>query len=252
LRGWLGCLGHWVASVVQVASVDWGEHAIHATEAAQATWATYMELTQLGAKPYAAEGAPDALFVFAHGAGAGQHHPFMAGVSRALAARGIDVVTFDFPYKRLQKAAPDRPPVLESAFREAVDAARRWSRATRLFIGGKSMGGRIATHLAAQGLESLSGVVCFGYPLHPPGKPDQLRVAHLPSIMVPMLIIQGERDAFGTPAELKPHLDAINAGVRLHVIARGDHSLTVRGRTAADTQSELAEIAAGFISGSSA
>lgn len=206
-----------------------------------------MELTQLGARPYPAEGAPRALFVFAHGAGAGQHHPFMAGVSKALAARGIDVVTFDFPYKRLQKSAPDRPPILEQAFREAVGAAQRWSQADRLFIGGKSMGGRIATHLAAQGLESLSGVVCFGYPLHPPGKPEQLRVAHLPAITVPMLVIQGERDAFGTPAELRPHLESIKADVGLHVIKRGDHSLSARGKSPSDTYAELADIAAAFI-----
>jgi predicted alpha/beta-hydrolase family hydrolase len=206
-----------------------------------------MELTQLGARAYPADGTPRALFVFAHGAGAGQHHPFMAGVAKAIAARSVDVVTFDFPYKRLQKAAPDRPPVLEQAFREAVDAARRWSKAPKLFIGGKSMGGRIATHLASQGLESLSGVVCFGYPLHPPGKPEQLRVAHLPSITVPVLVIQGERDTFGTPDELRPHLDAVQAKVTLHAIARGDHSLAVRGKSPAETQSELADIAAAFI-----
>ena len=206
-----------------------------------------MELTQLGARTYPAEGTPRALFVFAHGAGAGQHHPFMAGVSKALAARGIDVVTFDFPYKRLQKSAPDRPPVLEQAFREVVEAARRWSQAPRLFIGGKSMGGRIATHLAAQGLESLSGVVCFGYPLHPPGKSQQLRIAHLPAITAPVLIIQGERDTFGTPDELRPHLEAMTAEVRLHVIPRGDHSLTVRSRPAAETLREFADIAAAFI-----
>jgi predicted alpha/beta-hydrolase family hydrolase len=206
-----------------------------------------MELTQLGAHTYPAEDAVRALFVFAHGAGAGQHHPFMAGVSKALAARGIDVVTFDFPYKRLQKSAPDRPPVLEQSFREVVAVARRWSQADRLFIGGKSMGGRIATHLAAQGLESLSGVVCLGYPLHPPGKPQQLRVAHLPSIAVPVLVIQGERDTFGTPDELRPHLESMKAEVHLHVIPRGDHSLTVRSRPAAETYIELAEIAASFI-----
>jgi predicted alpha/beta-hydrolase family hydrolase len=116
-----------------------------------------------------------------------------------------------------------------------------------VFIGGKSMGGRIATHLAAQGLESLSGVICFGYPLHPPGKPDQLRIAHLPSIAVPVLVIQGERDAFGTPDELRPHLDAMKAKVHLHVIPRGDHSLSVRGRAPAATYAELADIAATFI-----
>jgi uncharacterized protein len=206
-----------------------------------------MELTQIGAQTYPAQGTPRAVFVFAHGAGAGQHHPFMAGVSRGLAARGIDVVTFDFPYKRLQKSAPDRPPVLEQSFRDAIAAARKWSKADSLFIGGKSMGGRIATHLAAQGVDGLSGVVCFGYPLHPPGKLRQLRIEHLPSITVPVLVIQGERDAFGTPAELRPHLEAMKADVRLHVIPKGDHSLSVRGRTPAETQFELAEIAAAFI-----
>jgi predicted alpha/beta-hydrolase family hydrolase len=206
-----------------------------------------MELKEIGATGYKAEGTPAAVFVFAHGAGAGQHHPFMAGVARAIAAHGIDVVTFDFPYKRLQRSAPDRPPALEQAFREAVEAARGWSQAGRLFIGGKSMGGRIATHLAAQGLESLSGVLCFGYPLHPPGKPGQLRVAHLPAITAPLLIIQGERDAFGTPAEIRPHLDAMKADVRLHVIERADHSLAVRGRAPAETYAELASLAAAFI-----
>ena len=206
-----------------------------------------MDLKQIGATGYSAVGAPSALFVFAHGAGAGQHHPFMAGVARAIAAHGIDVVTFDFPYKRLQKSAPDRPPVLEQSFREAVDAAGRWSRASRLFIGGKSMGGRIATHLAGQNLEGLAGVVCFGYPLHPPGKPDQLRVAHLASIAAPLLVIQGERDAFGTPEELRPHLDAMKAEVRLHVVDRADHSLAVRGRAPAETYAALATVAADFI-----
>jgi hypothetical protein len=206
-----------------------------------------MELKEVGATGYTAKGAARAVLVLAHGAGAGQHHPFMAGLAQAIAAHGIDVVTFDFPYKRLQRSAPDRPPALEQAFREAVDAARGWSQAGRFFIGGKSMGGRIATHLAAQGLESLSGVVCFGYPLHPPGKPDQLRVAHLPAITTPLLIIQGERDGFGTPAEIRPYLDAMKADVRLHVVEQADHSLAVRGRAPAETYATLASVAAAFI-----
>ena len=205
-----------------------------------------MELIDIGAVTYLAED-PNALFVFAHGAGAGQGHPFMTGVARALAARGIDVVTFEFPYMRNRKAAPDRPPVLEQAFRDAVAAARQWSRARRLFIGGKSMGGRIATHLAAQALDSLSGVVCFGYPLHPPGKPEQLRVAHLPAIAVPVLIVQGERDAFGTPEELQPHISEMTAPVTLHVVERGDHSLAARGRKPAETHMHAADVAAGWI-----
>jgi predicted alpha/beta-hydrolase family hydrolase len=207
-----------------------------------------VELTEIGATTYAAD-APTALFVFAHGAGAGQRHPFMVGVARALAERGVDVVTFDFPYMRQdrRRGAPDRPPVLEQAFREAIDGARAWSRARRLFIGGKSMGGRIATHLAAQGADDLSGVICLGYPLHPPGKPQQLRVAHLPSVAAPVLIVQGERDAFGTPSELQPHLATMKAPVAVHVVERGDHSLSVRGRPPTGSYAEISDVAARWI-----
>lgn len=181
---------------------------------------------------YTAEAGPIALCVLAHGAGAGQSHPFMVSTARELAARGIDVATFDFPYVAQGRHVPDRAPVLEQAFREAISAARQWSRAGRLVIGGKSMGGRIATHLGAQGVDGLAGIVALGYPLHPPGKPEQPRSAHLPSIAVPVLIVQGERDPFGTPAELEPVLQTMAAPVALHVVAAGDHSLAVRRRTA--------------------
>jgi hypothetical protein len=183
---------------------------------------------------YPATGDPAALLVLAHGAGAGQKHPFMAAVARELSARGVDVATFDFPYIAAGRSAPDRAPVLEQAFRDAIDAGRQWSGAGRLFIGGKSMGGRIATHLGAQGVDRLSGIVALGYPLHPPGKPDQLRAAHLPSIGVPMLIVQGERDTFGTPAELEPVVATMRATVTLHIVAGGDHSLAVRRRTSGE------------------
>lgn len=172
------------------------------------------------------------LFVLAHGAGAGQTHPFMSTTARELAARGIDVATFDFPYMAQRRGAPDRPPALERAFRDAIVAAREWSHVGRLVIGGKSMGGRIATHLGAQGVDGLAGIVALGYPLHPPGNPDRPRTAHLPSIRVPVLIVQGERDTFGTPAELEPVIESMPAPVTLHVIAGGDHSLAVRRRTA--------------------
>ena len=182
--------------------------------------------------------------VLAHGAGAGERHPFMVTMARGLAERGIDVVTFDFPYMREKRRVPDKAPLLEAAFREAIaEALERSAKAlrhdaSRLFIGGKSMGGRMATHLAAQGLEKLRGVVALGYPLHPPGKPEQLRVAHLPSIQVPVLIVQGERDAFGTPEELKPVIREMTAPVTLHVVAQGDHSLVV-SRSAGVPQKEV-------------
>ena len=189
-----------------------------------------MDLTDLGAVGYRAEGATRALIVLGHGAGAGQRHPFMTAVAGGFAARGIDAVTFDFPYMRERRHVPDRAPVLEKAFLEAVDAARRWSRADRMFIGGKSMGGRMATHLGAAGVDRLRGIIVFGYPLHPPGKPERLRVDHLPSVKVPVLVVQGERDTFGTPAELAPVLDTMPAGAEMLPIPGGDHSLTVRGR----------------------
>jgi predicted alpha/beta-hydrolase family hydrolase len=192
---------------------------------------------------YPAENS-QALLVLAHGAGAGERHPFMVAMARGLAERRVDVVTFEFPYMREKRKVPDKAPVLEAAFREAVREALQGSHARlrqghgeavhhKLFIGGKSMGGRMATHLAAQGLDGLSGVVVFGYPLHPPGKPNQLRVEHLPNIRVPMLVVQGARDAFGTESEIRPVFESLPAAVALHVVADGDHSLAVpkSGRT---------------------
>src|SRR5688572_13868280 len=170
-----------------------------------------MELTDVGAIGYRAEGTADALLVLAHGAGAGQQHPFMTSLAKGFIARGVDVVTFDFPYVRERRKVPDRAPVLEKAFHQVVSAARHWSAAGRFFIGGKSMGGRMATHLGAARLADLGGIIVFGYPLHPPGRPGQLRVEHLPSIAAPVLIVQGERDTFGTPGELRPALASMKA-----------------------------------------
>jgi predicted alpha/beta-hydrolase family hydrolase len=206
-----------------------------------------MELADVGAVRYQAEGDALALLVLAHGAGAGQRHPFMTTVAKGFAARAIDVVTFDFPYMRARKKVPDRAPVLEHAFSEVIASARRSSRASRFFIGGKSMGGRMATHLGAARLDGLAGIVVFGYPLHPPGKPDQLRVAHLPSIGAPVLIVQGERDAFGTPPELKPALDSMTAPVELHVVRGGDHSLAVSGRRREDVLDEILDVATAWM-----
>jgi uncharacterized protein len=198
---------------------------------------------------YAAAGSVGALLVLAHGAGAGQRHPFMVSVAGALAGRGIDVVTFNFPYIEQKRRAPDPAPALESCFRAVITAAvdRGLLGTRRLFIGGKSMGGRMATHLAAQGLDALAGVIALGYPLHPPGKPQQMRTAHLPAITVPLLIVQGERDAFGTPAELAPVIADMRAPVTLHVVAGGDHSLPARGRTNSDAIEPLDVVIARWI-----
>lgn len=195
---------------------------------------------------YPATSPSGALVVLAHGAGAGQRHPFMAAVSRGLAVRGIDVFTFDFPYMDERRRVPDKAPILERSFLNVIDAVRSREHLSkhRLFIGGKSMGGRIATHLGAQGIASLSGIIALGYPLHPPGKPDQKRVAHLPSIRVPLLIVQGERDTFGTPQELGQELKTMNAPVTLHVVEGGDHSLSVRGRGREDVYGQILDFTA--------
>jgi predicted alpha/beta-hydrolase family hydrolase len=206
-----------------------------------------MGLNDIGAIGYAASERPTALFVLAHGAGAPQKHPFMVGVAQLLSSKGVSVVTFDFPYTREGRKVPDRAPVLEAAFREAIGVAREWAPGLPLFIGGKSMGGRMATHLGAQGLDELKGLIVFGYPLHPPGKPDQPRVAHLSSITAPMLIVQGERDTFGTPDELRPVIKTMSARVTLHVVAKGDHSLSVRGRKRDDALNEVAEVVAEWV-----
>ena len=191
--------------------------------------------------------ARGALLVLAHGAGAGQRHPFMVAVARGLAERGVDVVTFDFPYMHAKRKVPDKAPVLEACFRDVLAASFRLKPEATLFIGGKSMGGRMATHLGAQGVDGLRGIIALGYPLHPPGRPDQPRVAHLPSIDAPVLIVQGERDTFGTPSELTPVIATMRAAVTLHVVAGGDHSLAVRGRKADETRAPVLDAIAQWI-----
>jgi hypothetical protein len=202
-----------------------------------------------GLVQYAATEPRGALLVLAHGAGAGQRHPFIVHMAQGLAALGIDVVTFDFPYMHQRRKVPDKAPVLEACFRDVVARARlaEGSGGHRLVIGGKSMGGRMATHLAAQGLDGLAGVVVFGYPLHPPGKPEQIRVSHLPAIRTPVLIVQGERDTFGTPSEIEGAIQSMTSPVTLHAIPGGDHSLAVRGRDKAAVFDGVVRTAASWI-----
>jgi predicted alpha/beta-hydrolase family hydrolase len=167
--------------------------------------------------------------VLAHGAGAPQTSPFIVAFAEALAARGLDTATFNFPYTEARRRMPDRGPVLEACYATVVRrlAAHPGLEANRIVIGGKSMGGRIASQMAARDLDAsrlIAGLVFLGYPLHPPGKPDQLRTRHLPSLVQPMLCVQGERDPFGTPDELRPVFDGLPAAVELVVIEGADHS----------------------------
>jgi predicted alpha/beta-hydrolase family hydrolase len=175
--------------------------------------------------------SPLAALVVAHGAGGGQNTSFMVRTAEGLAARGIVVATFDFPYMSAGRSAPDKAPVLEQAWREAIDRARVEMAGLPLFIGGKSMGGRIASHVASQGCPDLAGLVFLGYPLHPPGKPAQRRDAHLPAIAEPMLFVQGSRDAFGTSEEIRALLSSLQHAT-LHELSGGDHSFKVSGRGA--------------------
>jgi uncharacterized protein len=165
--------------------------------------------------------------ILAPGAGAPQLSDFMRQYAAGLAARGIDVVTFNFAYQEAKRRVPDRNERLETCYRRVVESVRETLGGNRLAIGGKSMGGRIATQLAAAGAGELLGLVLLGYPLHPPGKPAQQRAQHLAAIATPLLIVQGARDNFGTPEELRAVVPAIPASVTLHVVADADHSLKV-------------------------
>jgi predicted alpha/beta-hydrolase family hydrolase len=175
-----------------------------------------------------------ATLVLAHGAGSTQDHPFMVALAERLAAARLETVTFDFLYARRKRRAPDPNGVLESTWRAAAQAVRSRMRGPALLAGGKSMGGRIASQVAAQGgLDPVAGLVLLGYPLHPPGKPQVLRTAHLPKVRCPMLFVQGSRDTFGTPTELRPVVEALPAQARLFVVEGGDHSLSPRKKGAA-------------------
>ena len=170
--------------------------------------------------------------ILAPGAGAGQKSPFMARFAAAIAARGVDTVTFDFPYREEGRRIPDNNAALEACWRAVIAMVRRGlAPAETIAIGGKSMGGRIASQVAASGEAGvISGLVLLGYPLHPPGRPQQLRTAHFPRLRVPSLFVQGTRDAFGTPEELGAALSAAGVPATLFPIAEADHSFKVPKR----------------------
>ena len=192
--------------------------------------------TQVTALAYPAreDAARGATLVLGHGAGADQTSRFMVNFGQGLADRGIETVTFNFPFMERRHRLPDPSVRLEACYGAVIAAVQsRPGRAGSLFIGGKSLGGRIASQVAAARDDlaaSLAGLVFLGYPLHPPGKPQQLRAAHLPRIRVPMLFVQGSRDSFGTPDELRSILATVPSAV-LYAIDGGDHSLAVRRRS---------------------
>ena len=169
--------------------------------------------------------------IYAPGAGSNLNDPFGAYLASHLPDEGIAVWRFQFPYMEAHRGGPDRPPVLEATWR-AVLAEARVRGADRIVAGGRSMGGRIASQVVAAG-ETVAGLVLFAYPLHPPGKPQQRRDAHLPAIAVPTLFVSGTRDDFGTPDELRGAA-ALVPGARLDLLDGADHGykvLKASGRT---------------------
>lgn len=203
------------------------------------------------------------LLVLAHGAGAGMRHPFMEAVSAALAERAIATLRYQFPYMEVSRKRPDRPAVAKAAVRAAVAAASARAPDLPLLAGGKSFGGRMTSQAAAEApLPGVRGLVFFGFPLHAAGRPSDERAAHLDDVGVPMLFLQGTRDALGSLELMEPLCrrlgtrpvapagsDGGAAPATLHVVDGADHSFHVlkrSGRTDAEVLDELADAVAGW------
>ena len=184
--------------------------------------------------------------VFAHGAGAGMDSEFMQAMALGLADCGLKVVRFEFPYMIQRRETgtrrpPNRAPILLQAWLEVIELLET----DHLIIGGKSMGGRIASLVADQA--RVGGLICFGYPFHPSGKPDKLRVEHLEAIETPTLIVQGERDALGNRADVAGY--KLSSNIQIHWLPDGDHSFKPRkisGRSQADNWNDAIQTAAEF------
>jgi predicted alpha/beta-hydrolase family hydrolase len=196
------------------------------------------------------DGPSDAPFTIAlaHGAGAPMDSPFMRRVAEGLASRGLRVARFEFPYMTRRRTegkrgAPDREPVLRSRWLEVVE---RLGGGDRVVVGGKSMGGRIASMIADEA--GARGLVCLGYPFHPPGQPAKLRTAHLAGLRTKALIVQGTRDAFGTREDVAGY--ALSPSIRVHWIEEGDHSFkppAKSGRTEKQNVEEAIGAVAEFV-----
>ena len=192
--------------------------------------------------------------MLAHGAGADMNAAALTVVADALAAERIPSFRFDFPYRRAGRRAPDRPPVLLAAVREAATELARRAKLPpeRLVLGGRSMGGRFCSLAAADDSKPVPalGLALLGYPLHPPGKPETLRVEHFPRLTMPALFVSGTRDAFGTPAELKRHAKKVKGPVTFAWVDTGDHGfkpLKSSGLTAAGALDGVAVAVVEFV-----
>jgi predicted alpha/beta-hydrolase family hydrolase len=198
---------------------------------------------------------PDAraLYVLAHGAGAGMQHPFLRRIAAALADHGIATLRYQFVYMEGKRNRPDAPAVAVAAVRAAVAAAARAAPGVPLVAGGKSFGGRMTSTAQAESpLAGVRAVAFLGFPLHPPARPGTARADHLDRVLVPMLFLQGTRDAFSDPALLRPVLARLGSRASLHLVDGGDHSFKVpkaAGRTEADVMRQLAAAVADWLDG---
>ncbi|MGF1823019.1 alpha/beta fold hydrolase [Vibrio splendidus] len=176
-------------------------------------------------------------FIFAHGAGAGMDHEFMQSVAKGLAFKGIRVIRFNFPYmiKRAEdgkRRPPDRAPKLLEAYQDIIEQCD----ADKLVIGGKSMGGRMASHLSE--VDKVAAMACLGFPFHPPGKPEKYKGEHLAELQKPCLILQGERDTFGKREEFADF--DLSDSIRVEFIPDGDHSFKPRKSSGYTEQQNIA------------
>jgi hypothetical protein len=189
--------------------------------------------------------AARSILVFGHGAGAGMRHGFMEAVARGLAARGAGTFRYQFPYSERGKSRPDPQPLLLATVRAAVAAAAACAPGVPLFAGGKSMGGRMTSLAAADGpLDGVRGLIFFGFPLHPAGRPSTDRADHLARTDVPLLFLQGTRDALARLDLLTPLVERLGPRATMHIIETADHGFHVlkrAGSTDAEALEELAE-----------
>ena len=184
-----------------------------------------------------------ALYVLAHGAGAGMKHPFMAAVAAELAQRGIGTLRYNFPYMEKGSKRPDTPKVAHAAVRDAVAEAARLAPGVPLIAGGKSFGGRMTSQ--AQALEPLPGVrglAFLGFPLHAAGKPSDERATHLAGVNIPMLFLQGSRDDLADLELLRPVVKSLGSRATLEVFDEADHSFHVPARTGRKDAEVRAEV----------
>ncbi len=219
------------------------------TQLARRQWKVVAEVGTVTARavlPESFDPREQPTLVLGHGAGADQDHPFMRDMREGLALAGCAAVTFNFLYKELGRNAPDRPLKLMATFRAAIEKVHERLEPTHLFLGGKSLGGRMASMLVADG-EPCRGLVFFGYPLHPPKQPEKARTKHLPDIAAPMLFLAGTRDALSDPELLKQTVTGLGHRASIHWIPDADHSFGVlkrTGRGESDVRSELVTVAA--------